>query len=190
MSNMNDDSIDLNFSGVSPIEGGFSPIPAGIYKLLIHEPSLEASANGNGRNITFNAVVGEGEYMGRNVRKMVWFIPNRPQGDAPAEALKKHESTMGFLMGKLQAVYGTIPENFKLNVRDLAGREFLAVVVIKTSPQYGDQNDIASYLPPGADVSKIHVPTEPIQDRRNGGAAAGASTALPATPARPGMFKI
>lgn len=181
MSDMTDGIIDLNFGGVEAIEGGFQPIPAGIYKFIIHEPTLEESKAKTGMNIKFSAVVADGDHIGRSLRQS-WFVPNAPQ-NPNEEAVKKYKTTMGFLLSKLQSVYGTLPENYKLNIRDMAGREFVSVVVIKTSAQFGDQNDVITYLPPGSDVSKIHVPSEPIQDRRTNGDAAQ-------EPSSPGRFKI
>lgn len=185
-----DGTIDLNFGGVEGIAGGQSiPIPAGVYTYRIDDPHLATASGSSARGIQFvPTVMDEGEFSGRSGRQEWWNIPNRDGTDP-----KKYETSMGFLRGKLEAVYGVIPDDFKLSVKDLAGRTFIGVTIITVDPKFGEQNKIITYLHPGTDTSGIIVPKNPIPENRGtGGGTAPTNGSTPATSGAParGQFRL
>lgn len=136
----------FNASEVST-ESNYDPIPAGDYEVLIIESETKETKAGTGQYLQLTLEVLNGHYKGRRIwdRLNLWNS-NQTAVDIANRTLSQICHAVGVLTPQDSA--------------ELHGKPLMATVVIKSSPGYGDSNEVKRYFS-GKNPAPGPVPPQP-----------------------------
>lgn len=110
----------------------FSPVPAGVYRVVIIESDTRPNKKGNGSYIMLNTEIVAGDFKGRRVRDYL-------------NVEHEQEVTQERAREKWMAVKAAVKVLTPEDTSEVHNIPLLVKVAVKNDPQYGQQNRIDAY---------------------------------------------
>jgi hypothetical protein len=132
--------LNVNFRDVNPNDGGFKPLPAGVYEMRVVDVEHQTSQKGS-EMFRFAFEVLEGPEVGKKTGYQYLVVQAAPDGD--------QQDTSERLLGALYSMgfdQEDLAEMEEISPADIDGEKCTVRLGIKKQEGYNDQNDIKQWI--------------------------------------------